>query len=132
MFFRTEDGPGLKSNSQGFEIQQQPQPQLPPPNRAMPPAIYQQQAKSYEVDNLGRMREVIPPPPMAPPAQGYGQYPPMQYQQMPYQQYPAMQQQQQVVVKRGGGVNHVLHLVLTVCTFGLWLPIWILDAMFHS
>lgn len=128
MLFRTEDGPGLKPSIKGHKFEQPPQPQLPPPGQPMPPAPNaQQQATSYEVDNLGRMREVIPPPPMAPPAQGYGQYPPMQYQQ-----YPAMQQQQQVVVKRGGGVNHVLHLVLTLCTAGLWLPIWILDAMFHS
>lgn len=26
--------------------------------------------------------------------------------------------------------NHVLHLLLTLVTFGLWLPIWILAALF--
>jgi hypothetical protein len=24
------------------------------------------------------------------------------------------------------GVNHVLHLILTILTAGLWLPVWIL------
>jgi hypothetical protein len=30
----------------------------------------------------------------------------------------------------GGGPNHLLHFVLTVLTAGLWLPIWILVAIF--
>lgn len=25
--------------------------------------------------------------------------------------------------------NHVLHLLLSVCTFGLWIPVWILIAI---
>lgn len=45
---------------------------------------------------------------------------------------PAMMQQQQVVVQQKRGVNHGLHLVLTLITFGLWLPIWILDCVFNS
>lgn len=28
--------------------------------------------------------------------------------------------------------NHGLHLVLTVCTCGLWLPFWILLALGHA
>ncbi|MGV9798756.1 DUF2510 domain-containing protein [Mycobacterium sp. NPDC003449] len=35
-----------------------------------------------------------------------------------------------VAVSAGGGTSHGLHLVLTVLTCGLWLPIWILAALF--
>lgn len=35
-----------------------------------------------------------------------------------------------VMVSGGGqGVNHILHLLLTVFTFGLWAPIWLLVAI---
>ena len=29
-------------------------------------------------------------------------------------------------------VNHLLHLVLTIVTFGLWLPVWIIIALAKS
>ena len=35
-----------------------------------------------------------------------------------------------VAVATGGGVNHALHAVLTLLSCGLWLPIWILAAIF--
>lgn len=35
-----------------------------------------------------------------------------------------------VAVANGGGANHALHLVLTLFTCGLWLPIWIIAAIF--
>lgn len=56
----------------------------------------------------------------------------------PYPQqfgYPApMQQMQQTVLMQGNGkrVNHVLHLVLTLLTAGLWLPVWIILAFANS
>ena len=28
--------------------------------------------------------------------------------------------------------NHILHLLLTLITFGLWLPIWILVSLFSG
>ena len=34
------------------------------------------------------------------------------------------------VATGGGGVNHGLHLVLTLLTCGMWAPIWLLLAMF--
>lgn len=108
MLFRSQDGPGLRPSTPDYV-------QLPPA-----------QPKMYETDKLGRMSEVIPPRPMAPPARGYGQHPPMPHQ-LPYQQIPP-----QVIVQQKRGVNHGLHLILTLLTFGLWLPIWILDAMFNS
>ncbi len=37
-----------------------------------------------------------------------------------------------VAVAVSGGVNHALHLVLTLLTCGLWLPIWILVAIFSG
>lgn len=44
---------------------------------------------------------------------------------------------QQLVVVNGGGrrarqVNHALHLVLSVVTFGLWLPVWAILAIANS
>lgn len=35
-----------------------------------------------------------------------------------------------VAVANGGGTSHGLHLVLTLFTCGLWLPIWALAAIF--
>jgi hypothetical protein len=35
-----------------------------------------------------------------------------------------------VAVAGGGGTNHALHAVLTLLTCGLWLPVWILVAIF--
>jgi hypothetical protein len=37
-----------------------------------------------------------------------------------------------VAVSGGGGVNHALHAVLTFFTCGMWLPVWILCAIFGS
>lgn len=37
-----------------------------------------------------------------------------------------------VAVSAGGGTNHALHLILTLLTCGLWLPIWILVAIFDT
>lgn len=35
-----------------------------------------------------------------------------------------------VAVSAGGGPNHALHAILTLLSCGLWLPIWILMAIF--
>ena len=43
---------------------------------------------------------------------------------------PPMPQVNVAVSTGGGGVNHALHAVLTFVTCGLWLPIWILCALF--
>lgn len=43
---------------------------------------------------------------------------------------PAPAQAVAVAVSNGGGTSHALHLVLTLLTCGLWLPIWILAAIF--
>ena len=34
-----------------------------------------------------------------------------------------------VVVERKRRVNHILHLLLSLVTFGLWLPVWLLLSM---
>lgn len=58
---------------------------------------------------------------------------PFAYGQFPQQfGYP-----QQMVVVNGGDrrahrVNHALHLVLSVVTFGLWLPVWVILAIANS
>lgn len=33
------------------------------------------------------------------------------------------------VLAYGGRVNHVLHAILSLVTFGLWLPVWLLIAL---
>lgn len=60
--------------------------------------------------------------------------PPYQQQFMPHQ-IPQQQMHQTVFVNGGGGgkrVNHLLHLILTLLTAGLWLPVWIIIAMAKS
>lgn len=37
-----------------------------------------------------------------------------------------------VAVSSGGGANHALHLILTILSCGLWVPIWILCAVFSG
>jgi Protein of unknown function (DUF2510) len=37
-----------------------------------------------------------------------------------------------VAVSSGGGVNHALHAVLTFFTCGMWLPVWIIIAIFGN
>lgn len=39
-----------------------------------------------------------------------------------------MSPNRQVTVQKRGA-NHTLHIVLTICTCGLWLPFWALAAM---
>lgn len=31
-----------------------------------------------------------------------------------------------VVINRGPGINHALHLILTILTCGLWIPVWVI------
>lgn len=62
---------------------------------------------------------------------------------MPRRQRPALQPAQPVIVNQvytyaspqvlvnRGGCNHALHAVLTLLTAGLWLPIWLLCAIFQ-
>ena len=67
------------------------------------------------------------------PAAPYRPYLPQHLMPQPFmpQPYPM---QQTVVVAHGGGrrVNHVLHLILTILTFGLWLPLWAVLAIANS
>lgn len=49
--------------------------------------------------------------------------------------YPPRMQQMVVVNGTGRGarrVNHALHLILTMVTFGLWLPVWVILAIANS
>lgn len=57
-----------------------------------------------------------------------GLYPQHQY---PYM-YPPQPLQQTVVVHNSRRVNHALHLILTLLTAGLWLPVWIILAIANS
>ena len=64
--------------------------------------------------------------------------PPMHGAQPMYAPQPVFVPQpgQQTVVVNGAGVgkrvNHLLHLVLTVLTGGLWLPVWLILALAKS
>ena len=48
----------------------------------------------------------------------------------PYAAYPQQPPPVAVAVSVGGGVNHALHALLTFLSCGLWLPVWILCAIF--
>lgn len=37
-----------------------------------------------------------------------------------------------VVVNTPKRVNHAFHLIMTICTGGLWLPVWIIVALAKS
>jgi hypothetical protein len=37
-----------------------------------------------------------------------------------------------VVVQQRQGTNHILHLLLSVVTFGLWIPVWVIVATVNS
>lgn len=57
-------------------------------------------------------------------------YPP-QYQQPQNMAVAAPVMQQRVVIAGGRGVNHMLHLVLTICTGGVWGIVWIAVVIFQ-
>jgi len=40
-----------------------------------------------------------------------------------------MKADNQVVLEYKAKPNHVLHLILSIVTFGLWLPIWLIVAI---
>ncbi|MFC4602626.1 hypothetical protein [Rhodococcus kronopolitis] len=57
-------------------------------------------------------------------------YPPPPQQAYPMYQQPVPVVNQTVVVNNAkSGCNHTLHLILTLVTCGLWLPVWILCAI---
>ena len=91
------------------------------PYGAPPAAPYNPPPQQYVPQHLAM------PPQFAPHHYGPPQYP------HPYM-YPPQQMQQTVFVNNNSGrrVNHVLHLVLTIITAGLWLPIWIILAIANS
>lgn len=39
---------------------------------------------------------------------------------------------QPVVIAASSGNNHLIHLILTLVTCGLWAPVWLLIAVFES
>lgn len=70
-------------------------------------------------------------PPM-PPAVQYPQQPPSMPPEVAqwFAQnggYPMMQQQQAVVVRGDGRrTSHAFHLIMSLITFGLWIPVWVI------
>ncbi|GAB2989600.1 hypothetical protein [Saccharothrix stipae] len=116
------------------------QPPLPADDRqsgGFPVQPYQQPTESYPVQPYQQQpfqqpTQPYPAPPQAqpyPPQQPYAQpYPPPPYVQ------PVMPQQnvQVNVVAARPGVNHGLHLILTILTCGLWAIVWIIVAISNS
>lgn len=123
-----------------------PAPQLQPQHPQYAPYPQNRPAPAYEplahegglpygappapVHNQPPQQQFIPqhlamPPQFAP--HPYGPHYPQPYMYPP-------QQMQTVFVNNNGGrrVNHVLHLVLSIITAGLWLPIWIILAIANS
>lgn len=71
--------------------------------------------------------------PPLPHHQGMHYQPGIPHPMMPPPMMPPQAIQQTVVVNGGGRrVNHVLHLLLTLLTAGLWLPVWIILALANS
>lgn len=105
VFYKTNDGPPAKPSR--------------PPMVGTPPQTY---------------RHPVPPvvqqyPPQHPQQQPHNGLPVQYYRPAPGQ-YPQPVVQQQVVVQQKRGVNHAFHLIMTLITFGLWIPIWILCVIF--
>lgn len=48
------------------------------------------------------------------------------------QSAPMMPPQPPVVIAAPAGVNHLIHLILTLVTCGMWAPVWLLIAMLDS
>jgi len=82
----------------------------------MPPAAPYAHPEPYIPQHLH-----VPPQPFP-----HGPYPP------PYAYPQPMQQQTVVVHGNGKRVSHGLHLLLTLITAGLWLPVWIILAIANS
>ncbi|WP_241261776.1 hypothetical protein [Dietzia sp. KRD202] len=151
--FPTERFPTEQFPTAQFPPAEQPEPQRYEPQRfAHPHQPAQPYARPPEpLAHEGGFPYGMPPAapygPTAPygPGQQFGyadQYIPQhlhvaphQFPQGPYPPqfgYPPMQQ---TVYVHGGQVrrvNHALHLILTLLTFGLWLPVWIILAIAGS
>lgn len=125
-----------------------PQPFTRPADRQSFPRPADPQSFARPVEPLaheGGFPYGMPPaaPYAAPAPYGYGDayipqhlhVPPPPFQQGPYPQqfgYPPMQQTVYVNGAPAKRVNHALHLVLTIVTFGLWMPVWIILAIANS
>lgn len=151
--FPTEQFPTAQFPTPQFPPAQQHEPQRYEPRR-YEPQPYEPQPYARPSEPLAHeggfpygMPPAAPYGPTAPygPGQQFGyadQYIPQhlhvaphQFPQGPYPPqfgYPPMQQ---TVYVHGGQVrrvNHALHLILTLLTFGLWLPVWIILAIAGS
>ena len=96
--------PGPLAHEGGLPYGNPPAPAYPPPHQLIP----QHLAVPHQV--------------------GAGPYPQHQDRYM----YPPQPFQQTVIVHNSRRVNHALHLVLTLLTAGLWLPVWIILAIANS
>jgi hypothetical protein len=77
-------------------------------------------------DYLSNRNDGPPPPPPPPFAQPYYLPPP------PWQppMRPPVSMSNSVSIRGGRGrTPHILHFLLTCLTCGLWLPVWIIDAI---
>ncbi|MDX2358516.1 hypothetical protein [Dietzia sp. PP-33] len=154
-FAPTEQFPAARFPTEQFPTEQFPverydEPQYPAPRYDEP----RYQSQRYAEPQQPPHRFAGPPEPLAheggfpygmPPAAPFNpmdQYVPQHlhvphpYAHGPHPQqfgYPPPMQQTVFVTQNGGKrVNHALHLILTVLTFGLWLPVWMILAITNS
>lgn len=91
-----------------------PQPMVhqTPPQQPYPGQTYQQPQEAYFKSVNGRMVRVPAPP--------------VPYQQQYHPGYAPMVHQQVVVQRQPRGTNHGLHIILSLLTAGLWIPVWLI------
>lgn len=94
------------------------------------PPAYRPPQQQFIPQHLAMPQQFAP----GPYGQGHGQFP-QPYMYQPHQMNPMNPMNpmpQTIYVHNTRRVNHVLHLVLTLLTFGLWLPVWIILAIANS
>lgn len=93
-----------------------------------PPAYPTNEPEHYGMPSYQRQRPTPPVPQFPHPSTRYAPYAPIPPQ-------PVMVNNVSVGYTYGHPrkrVNHILHLILTVLTAGLWLPVWIIISMSNS
>lgn len=130
-------GPEPLAHEGGLPYGRPPAPVSPPPQPAAPQQFAAQRPvpQQYVPQHLAVPQQFAPGPyqramPGHMPMPGHS---PMSIpMQQPYLYSPHPLQQTVIVNNSGRRVNHGLHLVLTIITFGFWLPIWMILAIANS
>ena len=103
-----------------------PPPQVPPPPAFPTPPAPAAPQQPRQLDPQWGPSSYPEAQPQHPMPQQYAAPPPYVAPPQPLVISNQMAAGQGFVVK---GPNHVLHLLLTIITFGLWLPVWLIIAL---